>query len=849
MKEAKNRNSGRISTTTVRYLALIAIIVILCGVFATLNPSFLGYSNLMNIVKQTGVTLVVSIGMTFIILTGGIDLSVGSNIAVSGMFGIVVLNATNSTLLAVLSTLVLATLFGAVNGFLVGKLKIAAFIVTLAMQFVGRGATMLLHGATSIKVSNGFYKFIGQGSLLGIPVILIIVAILYGIFILVNEKTVFGRELYAIGGNSPAARASGIHVEKKLITIYMLGGLIAGIGAIMTVGRLGSAQPYAGQGLEFSCITAVVLGGTSLDGGKGSLKGTIIGALLVGVVSNGLSLLGVDKFFEYIATGALVLFAVLADMAITHYSNSRLIPKVSEEESAKTEDSGAAPVDPQKIRNASEHIVEMRGITKVFPGMRALDNVDFRVEPYKVQALMGENGAGKSTLMRILSGEMAPSSGSIYINGEKVEIKSAMDARQMGIALIHQEIALIPELTVAQNIYLGKEEKAKLPIFLNNRKMNQKAQEVLDGLGLKIDVTKKASALKVSEQQMVEIAKALASDAWLIIMDEPTSSLSEREKDELFAIIERLKSQGLCVIYISHRMQEIFRICDEITILRDGKLVGVEDVTSANENKIISMMVGRELSDIFERESCEQLGAPVLEVRNLCKYGVFHNISFTVREGEVLGFSGLIGAGRTEIARCIFGLDKADSGEILLDGKKVNINSTQDALKNRIAYVPEDRKQDGFVPLMSIRDNIDMTSYNRLSNAMGFIKGSDEKKLARDYIELLRIKTTSMEKNVVELSGGNQQKVSLANRLAIQPRVLILDEPTRGIDIGAKAEIHKLIAELAKQGVAIIMISSEMPELIGCADRVAVLREGVMTALLEKNELDQDRIMSYAAQR
>lgn len=847
MKTKRQTRFGPPSTATVRYLALIAIIILLCILFAVLSPAFLARSNLMNIIRQTSVTLVVSISMTFIILTGGIDLSVGSNIAVSGMLGIVVLNATNSTLLAVLSTLVAATIFGAVNGLLVGKLQIAAFIVTLAMQFVGRGATMLLHGATSIKVNNPFYKLVGQDSIVGIPVILIIVAVLYVLFCVINDKTVFGRSLYAIGGNSFAARASGIHVENTLLKVYMLGGLVAGVGAIMTVGRMGSAQPYAGQGLEFSCITAVVLGGTSLEGGKGNLKGTVIGALLVGIVSNGLSMLGVEKFFEYVATGALVLIAVLTDMAITHYSNKRLIPKLSEEETQKAPPP-AVEVDVEKIRGTKEHVVEMRGITKVFPGMRALDSVDFSVRPYEVQALMGENGAGKSTLMRILSGELPASSGAIFIDGQQVRIDSAMEAKQLGIALIHQEIALIPELTVAQNIFLGKEEKLALPLFLNNRKMNQNAQAILDKLGLKINVSQKASALTVSEQQMVEIAKALASDAWLIIMDEPTSSLSEREKDELFTIIERLKNEGLCVIYISHRMQEIFRICDKITILRDGQLVGVEEVSASNENKIISMMVGRELSDIFDRDRSGELGKPVLEVRNLCKRGVFHNISFTVHEREVVGFSGLVGAGRTEIARCIFGLDQPDSGEILLDGKPMRIHSPQDAIKQHVAYVPEDRKQDGFVPLMSIRDNIAMASYKELSSKLGFVKRGEEKRLSSDYIQKLGIKTTSMEKNVVELSGGNQQKVSLANRLAIKPEVLILDEPTRGIDIGAKAEIHKLIAEIASQGVAVILISSEMPELIGCANRVAVLREGVMTALLEQDELQQDRIMYYAAQ-
>ena len=691
----------------------------------------------------------------------------------------------------------------------------------------------------------------GQGDVLGIPTVLILVVILYIFFSTVNEKTVLGRKMYAIGGNASASKASGINVPRTLILIYMIAGFIAGIGAIVTVGRMGSAQPYASTGLEFSCIIAAVLGGTRLEGGQGKLKGTVLGALLVGIVENGLSLLQIDKFFQYITTGLLVLIAVLADMAITNYSNKKLIQNAdtggSEAESAQKQP--LEKVDKAAIHSKTEHTVEMKGITKIYPGMRALDNVDLMLYPYEVHGLMGENGAGKSTLMRILSGETRASYGSIYIDGQKVTIGSAQDAKAIGIALIHQEIALIPELTVAQNVYLGKEEKAKCPLFLKNRMMNQEAQKELDKLGLKIDVTKKASALTVSEQQLVEIAKALASNAWLIIMDEPTSSLSEREKDELFEIIEQLKKQGICIVYISHRMQEVFKVCDKITVLRDGKLIGVEDENTTSEQKIISMMVGRELNDIFTRDRSGELGKPVLEVRNLSKRGVFNDISFTLREKEVLGFSGLMGAGRTEIARCLFGLDQADSGTILIHGKEVSIKSPSEALRLRIAYVPEDRKRDGFVPFMSIKENTAMASYKELSTATGLVKSAKEKKLADDYIRLLNIKTTSMEKNVVELSGGNQQKVSLSNRLAIGPKILILDEPTRGIDIGAKAEIHKLIADIAKQGVGIIMISSEMPELIGCADRVVVLREGVMTAVLNKDEMDQDIIMQYAAQR
>lgn len=845
-KQTKQKNkTEHLLMSSLHYFSLILLVVLMLILFSFLSPAFVSYSNLMNIVRQTSITLIVSIGMTFVILTGGIDLSVGSNIAVSGMLGIVVLNRTNSTAAAVITTLLAATLFGCVNGCFIGKLGITAFIVTLAMQFVGRGATMLLNGAASIKVNNNFYKFVGQGDFLGIPVSLLIIVLLYAVFCFINDHTVLGRKMYAIGGNSNAAKASGIHVENNLIFIYMLAGLICGIGALVTVGRMGSAQPYAGQGIEFDCITAVVLGGTSLEGGKGNLKGTVLGAILVGIISNGLGLLSLPQYFTYLCTGALILIAIGLDMLITHVTNKRLLPKTAVVQEAAQE--ATEKISVEDLLKDSSRTVEMRNITKTFPGMKALDQVSFTIQSGEVHALMGENGAGKSTLMRILSGEETATSGNIYINDHKVDISDPFKAKALGISLIHQEIALIPELTVAQNIYFGKEAKSSIPCFISKKKMIHDAQQVMDRLGLQIDVKKKVSSLTVSEQQMIEIAKSLESNAWLIIMDEPTSSLTEREKEKLFEITERLRKQNMAIVYISHRMQEIFHICDKITILRDGKLIGTEIIGAVDENKIISMMIGRELNNIFERPGLE-LGKPLLEVRNLSKRGVFSDISFTIHEHEVHGFAGLIGAGRTEIARCICGLDVPDSGEILVNGQKIAVKTPSDALKYGIAYVPEDRKKDGFVPLMSICENASMSSYKELSH-VGVIDKEKQKKLVGSYIDKLRIKTTSMKKNVVELSGGNQQKVSLANRLAVNPKILILDEPTRGIDIGAKAEIHQLIAQIAQNNVAVMLISSEMPELIGCADTITVLREGIMTATLGREDFSQNTIMSHAAQQ
>lgn len=824
-----------------RYITLLTIVAILFVMFGMKNSSFLKISNLMNIFRQIGVLTIVSIGMTFVILTGGIDLSVGANVAVSGMLGARVLTSTGNLALSLAATLACATLFGFVNGMMVGRFRIIAFIATLAMMSVGRGLTMLIGNSASVKINNGFYTFIGQGTILGIPVVVFALLILYIFFIFLNEKSVFCRWIYAIGGNRNAADASGINSKNVLIATYTMAGFIVGIGAIFTVGRMGSAQPYAGEGLEFEVITAVVLGGTSLAGGIGNLKGTICGAVLVGVLSNGLSMMQADQYFNYVTKGLLILIAVVADIIIAYYRNKKLTPKLEEVQQAVVESERL-----KDILKQPDKVIEMCGITKAFPGIKVLNNVSVTFKQGEIHALAGENGAGKSTLMKILTGEEKASLGQITINGEQVIINSPMKAEEIGISMIHQELALVPELTVAQNIFMGKEIKSRIPGFISKRMMNRKAQEIIDRLDLDINAKSVVSKLTVSEQQMIEIIRAVEKNCWMIIMDEPTSSLTEREKDKLFGIVEKLKKDRVGIIYITHRMQEIFAITNRITVLRDGNMVGHYQTSEMDENKIISLMVGRELSNIFERETIEA-GRTVLSVRNLTRKGVFENISFDVKAGEVVGLSGLMGAGRTEIARCIFGLDKLEEGTIEIEGKPLKIKNTTDAIAAGIAYVPEDRKQDGFIPFMSIKENIALPSYQTSLNRHGIVKSGDEKALSREYVEKMRIKTPTDEKNVVELSGGNQQKVILSKWLARKPKVLILDEPTRGIDVGAKAEIHALIDKIVREGVAVIIISSEMPEIMGCADRIIVLREGLMTGMFERAEATQEKLMKCSA--
>lgn len=829
-------------TYNFRYLSLCAIILALAVVFGLLNNKFFGVSNLMNIIRQTAVIAILSIGMTFVILTGGIDLSVGSNLALGGAVGVWAYNQTGSAAVSFLAAILSCTLVGLVNGILIGQLQISAFIATLAMQSAARGLTMVITGGGAMGIENDAYYFIGQGQILGaVPVSLFLVIFLFIIFGFICGRTVLGRQFYAVGGNIKASKAMGIRVVRRITSAYVLAGIMAGIAAILTVGRVSSAQPYAGTGTEFDVIIAVVIGGTSLVGGAGTMSGTIFGCVIMGIISNGMGLQNTQPFAEYLIKGALVLAAVYVDTMMCAVQQRRLVPAVEKTEQGNAEEIGVI----QKIKEETDHTVVMKNITKTFPGMKALDNVNLTIRPGSVMALMGENGAGKSTLMKILAGEEEPSDGAVFINGHYVDLTSPSKAAEAGIAMIHQELSLVGELSVAQNIFLCNEIPSGIPGFISRKKMEQKAAELLERMGRKIDSRMLVKDLTVSEQQMVEIAKVLSRNAWLLILDEPTSSLTEVEKEFLFETMRNLRAEGVSMIYISHRMQEIFEIADDITVLRDGQFISSGKASDYTEKRLIKEMVGRELNNIFDREKAET-GETVLEVKNLCRNRVFQDISFSIKAGEVVGFSGLMGAGRTEIAKCIFGMDSLDSGEILVDGKKIRIRTPNDAIKHGIVYVPEDRRLEGFIPAMSIKSNLCIPSYPNIQK-LGIINRKKEEKISEQYIRELRIKTTSVNKNVMELSGGNQQKVSLGKWLALQPRVLILDEPTRGIDVGAKAEIHKIIENAAKQGMAILLISSELPEIIGCVDRAIILRAGKITGEFAADELDQDAMMSKAA--
>lgn len=492
-------------------------------------------------------------------------------------------------------------------------------------------------------------------------------------------------------------------------------------------------------------------------------------------------------------------------------------------------------------------LLSAKSITKSFAGVQALKSVSFDLLEGEIHALVGENGAGKSTLIKVMTGALTADSGSLTVCGKVIKHNDPAKARSLGIAAIYQQPALFPHLSVSENIALAV-EAGSFWKKVNWKQRRRHAVELLEGIEASIDPDRIVSTLSMPEQQLLEIVKAVGADAKILIMDEPTASLSDREVESLFGVIRRLRNQGAGVVYISHRLEEIGSIADRVTVLRDGESVATLPADRIDRAQLISLIVGRELEAVFPKRQVP-IGNVVIEARNVCnRLRRLHDISFSVRRGEILGIAGLVGAGRTELAETIFGLTPADSGEIVLQGDKKQISSPYEAIDLGIAYVPEDRRHHGVILDMPITSNTTLATLRTVSRG-GLINALEEERLSKSYVSELGIKTPSVHATLETLSGGNQQKVVLAKWLAINPSILILDEPTQGVDIGSKSEIHRLMVELAERGKAIIMISSELPEILGMSDRIAVMREGTITGVLSRAEATQQKILSLALER
>lgn len=489
-----------------------------------------------------------------------------------------------------------------------------------------------------------------------------------------------------------------------------------------------------------------------------------------------------------------------------------------------------------------EYLVDMKGISKIFPGVRALDNVDFTLKSGEVLALLGENGAGKSTLMKIIGGIYQKDGGEIRIKGEAREYSSVAEASALGIAVIHQELNMCRHLTVAENIFLGRElTRAGVVDF---KEQNRRAEELLKGLGLNIKPDTELGALAVSKQQMVEIAKALSTDADIIIMDEPSSALTERETHELFRIVNELKGRGKGIIYISHRLEELENIVDRVTVMRDGRHIKTMNFKDTDIPELISLMVGREITEKYPHEQTET-GDKIMEVKGISTNEV-QNVSFELRAGEIVGFAGLVGAGRTELVRALSGADKITAGEVVVCDKSVKLKNPRDAIKAGIVCAPEDRKKDGLLVNLDVSENIAIANLDTLSNPVGIVSSKKEHDMASRAIKELKIKTPSLKFTVKNLSGGNQQKIVVGKWLMRDAKVVIFDEPTRGIDVAAKVEIYNLMNKLKKSGIGVMFVSSELPEVLGMSDRIIVMCSGRITGELKREEATQEKIMELA---
>ncbi|MGA7200090.1 MAG: sugar ABC transporter ATP-binding protein [Roseiarcus sp.] len=500
--------------------------------------------------------------------------------------------------------------------------------------------------------------------------------------------------------------------------------------------------------------------------------------------------------------------------------------------------SGAVP--------GAEYLLEVANVRKAFPGVLALDDVSFRLKRGHVHALMGENGAGKSTLMKIIAGIYTPDSGSFKLKGQEIKLTSPLDALRYGIAMIHQELNLMAYMTVAENVWIRREPLNALG-FVRHEEMRRRTQELFERLDIPLDPEAEVRDLSVANRQMIEIAKAVSYDSDILIMDEPTSALTDREVEHLFKIIRTLKAQGKGIVYITHKMNELFEIADEVSVFRDGHFVGEHAAADVTRDQIIQLMVGREITQMFPKETVP-IGEVTLSVKNLTLEGRFRDISFDLRKGEILGFAGLVGSGRSNVAETLFGVTPATSGTIAIDGREIAVTNPGVAMDAGLAFLTEDRKESGCFLLLDVMANMQIALLRHGHAVGGFVKEREIEALCQQQKQRLRVRTPDLQEPVLNLSGGNQQKVLIARWLMTRPRILILDEPTRGIDVGAKAEIHKLISELAGQGVAVMMISSELPEVLGMSDRILVMHEGRMTGIVDRKDANQVKIMELASQ-
>jgi len=834
-------------TKNLRSYILLIIFLAIILIFSILCPQFRTYRNFFTLLRQVSFVGIMAIGATFVILGGGIDLSVGSMLALSGMICVRFLKHLGlGTIPTVILVLIAGALMGYVNGKLYSRFKIPPFIVTLSTMGIYRGLTWLFayreYGfIKNVPITNETFLKIG-GSKIGLlysPTLFFIFVAIIGLIYLRYSK--FGTYVYAIGSKEESAKMSGINVNYVKTKVFVISGICSALAGIIWTSRLMTSTTEMGLGNELDVIAAIVVGGTSILGGRGGITQTILGVLFIGTITNGLSMMGLPAYYQPLAKAVLIVSAASLDSFMLMKETKEIENTIKGQKNSKVFSTGNRKGYLSSI-NRSQKFLELKDISKSFSGIKVLNNVSLDIAKGEVHALIGENGAGKSTLIKIITGYYHKDEGKILVNGKEVNINNPREAQSLGISTVFQEFSLIPTLNVVQNIMLGREPEAAIPIFIDHSKLSRLAQAVLDKVKFYLPMRTNLEHLSVAANQMTEIAKALSLDASMIIMDEPTASLSTDEKDKLFETIRTLSSHGVSILFISHILEEVLEIAHTLTVLRDGKIVATEPSEHLDKNKIIQYMVGRELID-YKVETAPSIGAPVLQVEGLSRGNAFQDITFSLHKGEILGLTGLVGAGRTELGRAIFGLDYFNKGKIKVFGKEVKMKSPKVAMNMGIAFLSEDKKREELVLIHSMMHNITMANLEGVSNKLNVISHNKEIEIAETYVKKMDIRPINLNISVLNLSGGNQQKVVLGKWLSRVPQILIVDEPTVGIDIGAKHEIYRILNELSEQGVSILLISSDFSEIQRMCYRTLIMRKGKIVAEFSSSEISSEEIM------
>ncbi len=829
-------------------------LVLLTVLLALRAPGFATMDNLGDVLRDLSILGTLAIGETFVIIGGGIDLSVGSTLLLAGIVSDDLIRLGGvQTAVTIPIVLVIGFLAGAINGFFITRLRISAFIVTLATLYIFRGAGLSLY-RTDVQnlqaaiISDDTFLVIGQNDVFGIPVSFIIFAVLLAVGTFVLRRTRLGLHLYALGGSELAARLTRIRVARIQLITYAISGFCAALAGIILTSRLQTGAPEAGAGEEFDVIAAVIIGGASLFGGRGTLIGTLLGAAFITVLAKGQTLIGIPANYQSFTRGIVILIAVGLDVLSQRGIAAPRRPRWANILKPPPPDglpAAEARHAPSKRAPGAPPLLQAAGLSRSFVEIRAVDGVDFAVNDGEVHAIVGENGAGKSTLIKMLAGALTPDSGEIRIDGEPVSLPSVAAAQDHGIAVIYQERAVVPELTVAQNIMLGHEPTYLLPGLIDRTAQRRKAEQIWALLGSPAPVDTTVRELAPSIQQLVDIARALAFDARVVIMDEPTAALTHQETLRLFDIIRDLKRRGSAVIYISHDLEEIFEVADRVTILRDGKLVRTLPVAEVTRPALIRMMIGRDIDETARRDIGDDRH-DILWVGGLRRGTALDGVSFTVRAGELLGIAGLVGSGRTELLRTIFGADRIEAGEMRLNGKPYSPRSPIDAVRAGVGFVPEDRKSEGLVSAFTVSENLSLPNYDLVSTARIWLDAAREARLASRMVTQLKIDPPIPRWRTNHLSGGNQQKVVLAKWLAKQPKLLLVDEPTHGVDVGAREEIYRVLDDLAKAGTGVIVVSSYLPEVLRISDRILVMRDGRIALEVDRADATEEVLLDAA---